>query len=61
MPAILAPASYDRWLTPGELTADAVLPLLKPYDATQMKATPVSTKVNSSAVDAPELVLPLAI
>ena len=61
MPAILAPASYDLWLTPGELSAAAVLPLLKPYDPAQMKAAPVSTRVNSAAVDAPELVLPLAI
>ena len=61
MPAILSPEAYDLWLTPGELSADAVLPLLKPYDPTQMKATPVSARVNSPAVDAPELVLPLAI
>jgi putative SOS response-associated peptidase YedK len=60
MPVILPPQAYDAWLTPGELpTADA-LSLLQPYDPAQMKAMPVSSRVNSPAVDAPELVLPLA-
>jgi putative SOS response-associated peptidase YedK len=60
MPAILPPAAYDAWLRPGEVSPDDVLPLLQPFDARQMKATPVSTRVNSPNVDTPELILPLA-
>ena len=61
MPVILPPQAYDQWLTPGDLQSVEALSLLKPYDAAQMKATPVSSRVNSPAVDSPELVLPLAI
>jgi putative SOS response-associated peptidase YedK len=61
MPVILPPAAYAAWLTPGELPTVEALALLQPYDAAQMKARPVSTRVNSPAVDAPELVLPLVI
>ena len=60
MPVILPPEAYDQWLTPGELPTIEAMSLLKPYDAAQMKARPVSSRVNSPAVDAPELVLPLA-
>ncbi len=60
MPAILRPQAYDAWLTPGELPTDKAMALLKPYDTAQMKATAVSSRVNSPAVDTPELVLPLA-
>jgi putative SOS response-associated peptidase YedK len=59
MPAILPPEAYDAWLKPGELPAEEVLPLLRPYDARRMKATPVSTRVNSPSVDSPECILPL--
>ena len=59
MPAILPPDAYDQWLTPGELAAEAALPLLQPYDAAQMKAAPVSTRVNSPAVDTAECILPV--
>jgi len=61
MPAILPPQAYDAWLTPAELPADKAMALLKPYDPAQMKATPVSSRVNSPAVDEPQLVLPLAV
>ena len=46
--------------SPRGLSPDDVLPLLQPFDARQMKATPVSTRVNSPNVDTPELILPLA-
>jgi putative SOS response-associated peptidase YedK len=61
MPAILPPEAYDKWLTPTELASGEAMKLLKPYDPAQMKAVPVSSRVNSPAVDAPELVLPLAV
>ena len=61
MPAILPPRAYDQWLTPGELPSIEAMALLGPYDPAEMKATPVSSRVNSPAVDTPELVLPLAV
>lgn len=61
MPAILPPESYDLWLAPGDQTADVVLPLLRPYNPADMRAVPVSSRVNSPAADSPELVLPLAV
>lgn len=60
MPVILPPEAYDTWLQPGELAADEALPLLRPYDARHMQAVPVSTRVNSPGIDAPDLVLPVA-
>jgi putative SOS response-associated peptidase YedK len=60
MPAILPPDAYDQWLTPGDLDAAPALALLAPYDARLMRAVPVSTAVNSPALDSAQLVLPLA-
>ena len=46
MPVILNASNYDLWLDPGlKDTADA-LEMLKPYDAPQMSAHPVSSRVN---------------
>ena len=46
MPVILNACDYDLWLDPGlKDTADA-LEMLKPYDALQMGAYPVSSRVN---------------
>jgi putative SOS response-associated peptidase YedK len=46
MPVILNASDYDLWLDPGlKDTADA-LEMLKPYDAIQMGAYPVSSRVN---------------
>jgi len=61
MPAILPPGAYDKWLTPAELPSAEAMKLLRPYDPAQMKVVPVSSRVNSPAVDTPELVLPLAV
>jgi len=58
MPVILPPEAYDQWLTPGELPTVEAMSLLKPYNAAEMTDRPVSSRVNSPAVDAPELVLP---
>lgn len=60
MPVILPPEAYEAWLHPGELLAEEVLPLLRPFDAARMKAVPVSTRVNRPGFDAPECILPLA-
>ena len=60
MPAILPPAAYDQWLTAGELPTPEAMSLLKPYDPAQMQAMPVSPRVNSPAVDTPELIQPVS-
>lgn len=50
MPVILAPEQYDTWLAEGERPAPELLSLIQPY-AGQMKARPVSTRVNSPRFD----------
>jgi putative SOS response-associated peptidase YedK len=60
MPVILPREAYDQWLAPEELPAVETLPLLQAYDAAQMRARPVSTLVNSPAVDSAELIQPVA-
>jgi putative SOS response-associated peptidase YedK len=56
MPVIIAPEDYDTWLSGTPQQAHA---LLRPYPAQQMRAYPVSAKVNRPANDTPELVDPL--
>jgi putative SOS response-associated peptidase YedK len=60
MPVILPRDAYGKWLTPDDLEAVPAMALLCPYPAGQMKAVPVSSKVNSPATDSPELILRLA-
>lgn len=55
MPVILPAAAYAAWLTPGELPAVEALALLQPFDAEQMTARAVSTRVNNPRLDGPEL------
>ena len=55
MPVIIAPEDYDTWLTG---TPEQALALLKPYPAEDMRAYPVSSKVNSPKNDTAELVEP---
>lgn len=58
MPVILKPQAYDAWLAPGEQAAEQLLPLLKPYAASQMKATRVSTLVNNPRLESPDCIQP---
>lgn len=58
MAVILDPADYDLWLSPDELPAAALKPLLRPYPAEKMAAYPVSTLVNSPANDTPQTIIP---
>jgi len=51
MPVILDPNYYDRWLDPRVTDASAVSGLLKPYDGSQMRRYPVSTRINHVAND----------
>lgn len=45
MPAILRPEEEDQWLNP-DLEAEQLLELLRPYQASEMDAYPVSKSVN---------------
>ena len=56
MAVILDPDEEETWLR-GD--PDAAADLLDPYPATDLTAHPVSTRVNSPAVDAPELIEPV--
>jgi putative SOS response-associated peptidase YedK len=44
MPAIIAPADYAAWLDPAN---DAPMELLTPFPAEEMRAYPVSRRVNN--------------
>ena len=59
MPAILPQDAFDLWLDP-ETDLDTLQQLLlTPYPAALLTAWPVSTRVNSPAHDAPDLIEPL--
>jgi putative SOS response-associated peptidase YedK len=53
MPVIIAAEDYDTWLTG---TPEQALTLLNPYPAEEMRAYPVSSRVNSPRNDTAELV-----
>lgn len=59
MPVILHQRDYKKWLEHSPQTPDNLLPLLKPYPADSMSAHPVSTLVNKTSNDKPELVVPV--
>ncbi|MFV1965068.1 MAG: SOS response-associated peptidase [Pirellulaceae bacterium] len=47
MPVIIDPENYDEWMDPRMQDRERIEPLLRPYDANQMTAEPVSTYVNN--------------
>ncbi len=51
MPVILNHDAYDVWLDPGMQNVSEVCALLKPYDPSQMRCYPVSTRINHVAND----------
>ncbi|MFT5539615.1 MAG: putative SOS response-associated peptidase YedK [Alphaproteobacteria bacterium] len=53
MPVILAPDDYGKWLGEEDLPTRQVEQLLRPFPASEMKAWPVSIRVNSAANDDP--------
>jgi putative SOS response-associated peptidase YedK len=57
MPVIVPRVEYDRWLS-REVPGSEVTGVLKPYDASDMEAYPVSTRVNSPANESPACVEP---
>lgn len=53
MPAILRRDDYQRWLDPAERDAEDLGDLLKPYPASEMRASPVSRTVNNLKNESP--------
>ena len=47
MPVILSPEDYELWLEPDFHGQGKLLEMLKPYDAQDMEAYPISTVVNN--------------
>jgi putative SOS response-associated peptidase YedK len=58
MPAILPERAHAEWLDPENGQLEALQKLLKPYPAEEMRAYPVSPRVNSAKNEGPDLVEP---
>jgi putative SOS response-associated peptidase YedK len=58
MPVIIAPKDYARWLDPALSDRAAIEPMLAPFPAAEMRAHPISTRVNDAKNDGPELIQP---
>jgi putative SOS response-associated peptidase YedK len=56
MPAILHESDYEAWLAPQDRDPAALQALLAPYPAEEMRAYPVSPRVNNAKNDGPELI-----
>jgi putative SOS response-associated peptidase YedK len=48
MPVIVEPADFDRWLSPGGVTPDALAGILRPSPADTLAARPVGPAVNNA-------------
>lgn len=59
MAVILDEEDYDLWLSPDELPAQALKPLIKPFEPDLMDVYEVSTLVNKPSNDIPECIVPL--
>ena len=59
-PVILAPDDYDLWLDPEFQGKEKLLPLLRPYPASEMTAYAISTVVNNPRNEKPACVEPQA-
>lgn len=59
MPAILEPADFDAWLDVRGVTGAEALPLIRALPEGALKFHPVSSRVNSASVDAPDLIVPV--
>ncbi|MGA0031990.1 MAG: SOS response-associated peptidase [Burkholderiales bacterium] len=58
MPVILPQHLQDAWLDPAYADVAALHAMLLPYPAEEMRAYPVSTRVNSVKNDGPDLIAP---
>jgi putative SOS response-associated peptidase YedK len=61
MPVILDPDNYDLWLDPGMQDVAVISELLKPYDASQVRCYPVSTRINRVSNDDEECSKPVEV
>lgn len=59
MPVILRERHCDSRLDPKDEKAEALQKLLKPYPAEEMRACPVTARVNDVKNDGPELIEPV--
>ncbi|MCH8235653.1 MAG: SOS response-associated peptidase [Chloroflexi bacterium] len=59
MPVILDAEAEALWLDPATEDPDRLTSLLRPYPSEEMEAYPVSTIVNSSHDDCPEMIEPI--
>jgi putative SOS response-associated peptidase YedK len=59
MPVILHERDYEAWLDPKNEKLEALNGLLMPFPAEEMRAYPISTRVNNTRNDGPELVEPV--
>jgi putative SOS response-associated peptidase YedK len=58
MPVILHECDYEAWLDPDNDDTEALATLLAPFPAEEMRAHPVSTRVNNARNDGPALIEP---
>lgn len=56
MPVILLRRDYEAWLDPGNHDMDRLKAILTPYPAEEMRAYPISSRVNSVSNDGPEII-----
>ncbi|MDZ4763864.1 MAG: SOS response-associated peptidase [Chloroflexota bacterium] len=60
MPVILDPADYALWLQSGDVPADPLRALMRPYDPSDMAAYEVSKLVNRPTMDGSDVIRPVA-
>jgi putative SOS response-associated peptidase YedK len=60
MPVIIRPEDEALWLDPEVTEPERLQPLLRPYAAGEMEASPVSTAINCPANDSEEVLRPAA-
>jgi putative SOS response-associated peptidase YedK len=58
MPVILQKPAFDQWLDSTNEAADSLMPLLKPFSPADMRASPVSSFVNSTRNEGPKCLEP---
>lgn len=61
MPVIVPRTEYETWLDPENVTGTGLEGLLQPYPADEMRAVPVSTRVNSVRNDDAALLEPVMV
>jgi len=59
MPVIIRPEHYPSWLDPEQNDRDDILPMLEAFPAEEMRAYPVSTRVNNARNEGADLIVPL--